>query len=171
LISANIGQHNIESVFVVKPGANHGWPKREGTFGINTAESVHKIYKLNAEEMNDGVTYPTLEYDHDEGNAVCGGFVYTGKRIPGLTGKYIFGDIVNGRLFYAEESEMEAGKMMEFKEIPIAYKKNETSLLELSNSGHAKLRIGQDNDGEMYLFSMNDGKVYRFSNLISSTKR
>lgn len=161
MISANIGQHNIESVFVIEPGANHGWPKREGSFGISTQESVRKIYKLTEEEMQDGITYPTLEYDHDEGNAVCGGFVYTGNDIPSLTGKYIFGDILKGRLFYAEESQMKAGKAIDFKELGIALKGKETTLLEMTNSGHAKLRLGQDYNGDIYLFSMNDGKVYK----------
>ncbi len=161
LICANIGQHNIESVFVVKAGANHGWPKREGNFGINTQESVRKIYRLSGSEKMDGVTYPTLEYDHGEGNAVCGGFVYTGNNIPALKGKYIFGDILKGRLFFADESKMKPGITIDFKEFGIAYKSKETSLLELSNSGHAKLRLGQNYNGDIYVFSMNDGKVYK----------
>ncbi|AWV98389.1 PQQ-dependent sugar dehydrogenase [Arcticibacterium luteifluviistationis] len=161
MISANIGQHNIEAVYVIKPGANHGWPTREGTFGINTQESVRKIYKLTEEEMKDGVTYPTLEYDHDEGNAVCGGFVYTGSNIPSLTGMYIFGDILKGKLYYADESQMEAGRAIDFKEMRIALDGKETTLLEMTNNGHAKLRIGKDANGDIYLFSMNDGKVYQ----------
>ena len=162
MIVANIGQHNIESVYVVRPGANHGWPLREGSFGINTQQSMHKLYELTTSDKQDGITYPTLEYDHDEGSAVCGGFVYTGADMPSLAGKYIFGDILKGRLFYAEESEMMAGKAIDFKEMRVAFKGIETNILELSNSGHAKLRIGQDANGNMYLFSMNDGKVYRF---------
>jgi hypothetical protein len=111
--------------------------------------------------MQDGITYPTLEYDHDEGNAVCGGFVYTGTNIPSLTGKYIFGDILKGRLFYADESKMEAGKAIDFKELRISLNGKENTLLEMTNSGHAKLRLGQDHNGDIYLFSMNDAKVYK----------
>ncbi|WP_341225040.1 PQQ-dependent sugar dehydrogenase [uncultured Arcticibacterium sp.] len=163
MLSANIGQHNMEDVYVVNPGANHGWPRREGSFGINSQESMHKLYKLSEEEMQDGVTYPTLEYDHDEGNAVCGGFVYYGTDIPSLTGKYIFGDILKGRLFFADESKMEAGKAIDFHEMRIALDGKETTLLEMTNNGHAKLRLGIDANGDIYLFSMNDAKVYRLA--------
>lgn len=167
MIAANIGQHNIESVYVIEPGANHGWPLREGSFGIETQQSLHKLYELTNEEMQDGITYPTLTYDHDEGSAICGGFVYTGMQMPSLTGKYIFGDILKGRLFYADENEMRAGERIDFKEMRIAFNGTETNLLELSNSGHAKLRLGQDSEGQIYLFSMNDGKVYRFESELS----
>ena len=40
-------------------------------------------------------------YDHNEGQAVTGGFAYHG-RIPALRGKFVFGDIVRGRLFAAD---------------------------------------------------------------------
>src|SRR5512142_667909 len=49
-----------------------------------------------------------LEYDHKNGIAITGGFVYRGTAMPELFGKYIFGDLalipspirINGRLFY-----------------------------------------------------------------------
>ena len=34
--------------------------------------------------------------------AVVGGFVYRGHDLPALRGKYVFGDLVDGRLFYTE---------------------------------------------------------------------
>jgi len=49
-----------------------------------------------------------LQYDHDEGIAVIGGFVYHGSAMPALNGKYIFGDLSmgfaapTGRLFYGD---------------------------------------------------------------------
>ena len=51
-----------------------------------------------------------LEYDHNNGISITGGFVYRGTAIPQLYGKFIFGDLalvanpvrVNGRLFYAD---------------------------------------------------------------------
>jgi hypothetical protein len=39
-----------------------------------------------------GLIDPVLQYDHDEGTTVIGGFVYRGNGIPELQGKYIFGD-------------------------------------------------------------------------------
>src|SRR5207245_1846346 len=53
----------------------------------------------------DGFTYPVAMYDHSEGQAVSGGFAYYG-RIPALRGKFVFGDIVRGRLFVADLAAM-----------------------------------------------------------------
>ena len=52
------------------------------------------------------------EYDHDQGVAVIGGFVYRGSRLGNLVGRYVFGDFVgtgpffdgSGRLFYLDGS-------------------------------------------------------------------
>ena len=59
---------------------------------------------LNGREK-DGFTYPVAMYDHDEGQAVTDGFAYHG-RIAALRGKFVFGDIQNGRLFAADLAEM-----------------------------------------------------------------
>ena len=40
-----------------------------------------------------GLIDPVLQYDHHEGEAGIGGFVYRGSKIPALKGKYIFGDL------------------------------------------------------------------------------
>ena len=54
--------------------------------------------------------YPVLRYGHgqDGGDAIAGGFVYSGKRIPQLAGKFVFGDISTGRLWWADFKEMRA---------------------------------------------------------------
>ena len=51
------------------------------------------------------------QYDHDEGVATVGGFVYRGSRFPELRGKYVFGDYSdglssgNGRVMYVDEAD------------------------------------------------------------------
>jgi hypothetical protein len=35
---------------------------------------------------------PIAQYDHDEGDAVIGGFVYRGSVVSSLSGKYVTGD-------------------------------------------------------------------------------
>jgi hypothetical protein len=44
--------------------------------------------------------YPVLQYPHtnDGGDAIAGGFVYRGKSIQALRGKYLFSDISTGRI-------------------------------------------------------------------------
>ena len=40
------------------------------------------------------------------GDAIAGGFVYRGSRIPALKGKLIFGDITTGHIWYAEMADV-----------------------------------------------------------------
>ena len=53
-------------------------------------------------------TYPVIQYGHTPsgGDAIAGGFVYRGTRIPELHGKYIFGDTSTGRMWCADFNEM-----------------------------------------------------------------
>jgi hypothetical protein len=54
-------------------------------------------------------TYAVLEYPHaatDGGDAIAGGFVYRGSKLPALRGKFVFGDISTGKLWYADYGEM-----------------------------------------------------------------
>ena len=51
---------------------------------------------------NLGLIDPIAQYDHNEGTAIIGGFVYRGSSIPELRGRYIFGDLSRGRLFALE---------------------------------------------------------------------
>src|SRR5436309_2476942 len=68
-----------------------------------------QLFPLPADVLSgrekDGLTYPVLMYDHDEGRSVSDGFAYHG-RIAALRGKFVFGDIQNGRLFAADLAEM-----------------------------------------------------------------
>jgi hypothetical protein len=81
-------------------GQNFGWHVKEGTFLFNPF-----LYDL-PNPPSDGfvfanspcapldMTDPMAQYDHDEGTAAIGGFVYRGHdpRLEGLRGKYVFGD-------------------------------------------------------------------------------
>ncbi len=163
MIVSNIGHHHIESVYVVEPGLDFGWPYREGAFEIKPTVHMSHVFTL-PEEEDPEVTYPAIQYDHDEGNAVCGGYVYQRDEIPGLKGKYIFGDIVKGRLFMVPEEDLENNNSAEILEFGIALKGEKTTLLDMVGSERADLRFGTDSQGNVYLFSKIDGKVYRFAN-------
>ncbi len=52
------------------------------------------------------IRYPVAEYFQTQGDAISSGFVYRGKALVGLQGKYIFGDITTGRIFFADYNEM-----------------------------------------------------------------
>ena len=66
-------------------------------------------------------------YSHEEGDAIGSGFVYRGKKMPQMNGKYIFTDMTTGRLFYTDLTEMlavrgERGKQATIHEIQVMYK-------------------------------------------------
>src|SRR5207237_2766010 len=53
-------------------------------------------------------TYPVAQYGHVKGggDAIGSGFLYRGKRLPALRGKYVFTDISTGHVWYADYREM-----------------------------------------------------------------
>lgn len=161
ILVANIGQRQIESLYLLKAGKNYGWPDREGTFLIDSTANVNTIYPLPKNDARYGYSYPVAQYDHDEGNAIIGGFEYTGKQLPQLAGKYIFGEIVRGRVFYVNLSEIKEGAQATIHEFPLRLEGQPTSLKELSNANKVDLRIGQDAAGELYLMTKSDGMMYK----------
>lgn len=116
LIAAVIGWRTWETVVIVHGGANYGYPAREGTQMIvdGIVRELPRPDRLpvyvNDVATADTVapTYPVIQYGHgpDGGDAIAGGFVYRGAAVPKLAGKYIFGDISTGRLWYADVNGM-----------------------------------------------------------------
>ena len=43
-----------------------------------------------------GLTLPVYDYDHSQGCAIIGGYVYRGAAIPALQGQYMFSDLCTG---------------------------------------------------------------------------
>ena len=156
---ANIGQHSVEEVNLGVTGGNYGWPEREGTFLFDTEANPELVYPLPANDS--GYVYPVVQYDHNDGNAVSGGFVYAGKRIPLLQGKYVFGDIPRGKLFYAEVANMQLGRQAPVYELSVAMQGQKTDLETLTQNKRIDLRLGTDSAGELYIFTKSNGKVYR----------
>jgi glucose/arabinose dehydrogenase len=120
LIEGDVGQNNVEEVNTITSGGNYGWPIKEGTFLFNrTGPSEGTVNPANSPGSPSGLIDPLLEYDHNAGTAVVGGFVYHGSLLPALDGKYVFGDFSNGpfnapgngRLFYAD---LNTGQINEF---------------------------------------------------------
>ncbi len=161
MLVANIGQAKVESVNLIMPGHDYGWPIREGTFLINPYLDINKVYPLPSDDAKYKVTYPAAQYDHDEGVAITGGFEYTGSSIPQLTGKYLFADMNNGRLFYIDLKAVKSGSQSTIMEWKISVNGKPASLAELCGSVRVDLRLGVDHHGEIYLFSKQDGKVYK----------
>lgn len=161
MLVCNIGQANIEAIYLVKPGHNYGWPIREGSFVINPNGNLNNVYPLPANDSIYKITYPVAEFDHDEGNAISGGYEYWGKTIPQLKGKFLFGDIPSGRLFYINTAEIKQGKMATIHEWRIAVNNIPTTLKKLCGKDRVDLRFGRDAQGELYILTKADGKLYK----------
>src|SRR5262249_44021596 len=108
MFASDIGMNNIEEINIVHEGQNYGWMKREGLFenGVTRAGgALEQLFRLPTDilhgRLKDEFSYPVPMYDPRQGQAVTGGFAYRG-RIPALRGKFVFGDIVRGRVFVAD---------------------------------------------------------------------
>ena len=105
---------------------------------------------------------PFGQYDHTEGNAISGGYVYKGS-LRDLKDKYFFGDIVTGRLFYMNIDENLSDSTV--YEVTIVQNGKETNLKELIGTSRVHLRIGYDSYADqLFVMSKVDGKVRRISN-------
>ena len=165
----DIGQNHVEEVNIGLAGANYGWRIREGTFatgfdvGIPFAGTVFE--KPSAPEF----VGPVAEYDHDEGNAIGGGYVYRGSAIPELYGKYVVADMVQGRLFYFDIHNLTPGKPALLKELRVFIGGREQGIREAfgypntyaPGTLRADLRLGMDGEGELFLLTKGDGRVRR----------
>jgi glucose/arabinose dehydrogenase/cytochrome c2 len=164
LFSINIGEHNIEALNMIMPGHFYGWPIREGTFVEHFYNDVGKIYPLPSNDSIYHVTYPVAQFDHDEGTAICGGFEYTGSAVPQLKGKYVFGDIGSGKLFYVNMKDLKIGRQATIKKWNISLNGVPTTLAKLCRNTRVDLRFGKDSNGELYLMTKEDGKIYKLVN-------
>lgn len=168
----HIGEKDVESVVDVLPGDNFGWSEREGSFLFNRADRCN-LFPLPADDARFGFVYPLVEFDHnpppnfpctaDVGHAVSGGYVYRGQRAPLLVGKYVFGDLVDGRLFYANEREMtRGGPLATLHEIKLLDPSGKLmTMQDLVRDTRVDLRFSTDSHDDLFLISKSNGKVYQ----------
>lgn len=108
LYAADAGQNQVEEVNLVTRGGNFGWNIKEGNFYFNpNGDQPGFITTQPVRFVPPNLVPPIAEYDHDDGIAVIGGFVYRGSQIPALSGRYVFGDYLapgqsSGRLFFLD---------------------------------------------------------------------
>lgn len=160
MLISDIGLNNVEELNIGKAGADYGWPAREGTFLLNNKGNMNKVYALPADESKYNFVYPVAQYDHDEGNAISAGFAYEGN-IKSLKNKYIFGDIVSGRVFYANTEELELGKQAQILEFDLSFNGVPSTFKKMTANGRADFRLGQGANKQYYLFTKIDGKIWK----------
>src|SRR6267378_119410 len=181
MFASDIGMSQIEEINIVHNGGNYGWMKREGYFENARVRGgeLNELYPLPPEilsgKVKDGFIYPVAVYDHDEGRSVTDGFAYHG-RIPALKGKFVFGDIYNGRVFASDLAAMKKADdgipetVAPVEEIQLyvrdaSGKRVDVSFRDLIEKKMGKtvvrcdLHISHSRDGELFLTSRQDGMI------------
>jgi glucose/arabinose dehydrogenase/mono/diheme cytochrome c family protein len=161
MLIADIGLKNLEEVNIGQAGADYGWPAREGTFLVNYQGQMDIVYNLPEDDAAYPFTYPVAQYDHDEGDAMSGGVLYTSPEIPLLQGKYIFGDIVNGRVFFVNQNQLVAGQPSPIQEMELQLDGRAITFLGTTKYKKADLRFGLGPGQKLYLFTKTDGRIYQ----------
>jgi glucose/arabinose dehydrogenase len=151
LFASDVGQDAWEELNIVVKGGNYGWRIREGLECFDPKNSLKPpadCPKVGADGKP--LIEPILVYKNSKrfmkdpeakGTSVTGGYVYRGKAIPSLVGKYVFGDWsrawVNpdGVLFTATRGTDKKWTM-------------ETLI---PNVGGYVVAFGEDSDGEVYV--------------------
>jgi len=176
LFSADVGQNRFEEINIIVRGGNYGWNVREG-FSCFDPKSPNNPTNDCPKVGADGKPFidPILAYKNfgafkkdpeSKGVSVTGGYVYRGKAIPQLQGKYIFGDWTrnwakaDGTLFVATRPNSPGGQWT-------------MEPLNLANHpggsvGEYVVALGQDADGELYILTNNrnalmgtTGKIFK----------
>lgn len=169
---AHIGEHAIEGVWDVRAGDNLGWPNREGPFVFDKSDRC-SLYPLPADDAKYHYDYPVAAYDHDPppgwnctsdvGRAISGGYVYRGHTLPELYGKYVFGDLVNGSVYYTDERQMRRGGPRAPIHPLMVYDTSgeRLTMRQLAGDERVDLVFGHDAKGEIYLLSKANGKIWK----------
>lgn len=141
LYLADVGQNRVEEINRITAGGNYGWSVKEGTFWFDPA--LGAVVGFPTRPVPPGLIDPIAQYDHDDGLAIIGGFVYRGSAFPALQGRYVFGDwgsfgAPSGRLFYLDTGDVIREFVLGLNDRPL---------------GHWVKGFGEGPDGELYVFA------------------
>ena len=177
LFVADVGQNAFEEVDIITKGGNYGWRLREGFHGFdpkspNAAPADAPKVGANGEPLLD----PILEYKNFKAHAkdpeargisITGGYVYRGKALPQLQGRYVFADwsrnwaLPDGNLFVASRPSGGDAKKWSMKALKVTSSAS-------GKVGAYIVGFGQDAEGELYVLttgrnslSGKTGKVFK----------
>jgi hypothetical protein len=172
LYLGSIGEHEIEAVYEVRAGDNFGWSDREGPFVFKRSDRCN-LYPLPPNDAEFGYTYPVAAFDHDpppnfpctsdSGHAIVGGFVYRGSTIPELWGKYVFGDLVDGRLFFTNTQEMKRGTGLAplYQLSLVDGQGRPMTMQDFAGDRRTDIRFGTNTAGDLFVLAKANGKIWK----------
>ncbi len=146
LWAADVGQDIWEEINIIVKGGNFGWNIREGKHPFRSPSSTPSAELVE----------PVWEYHHDVGKSITGGVVYRGKKLPELTGCFLYADYITGRLWALKYDR-------ENKEVIENY-----SLQSFNNA--PVIAFGEDEQGEV-LFTDSFGFIYRLERVAGEEHR
>lgn len=163
LFAVDVGQNLYEELNIIVKGGNYGWRVREGFHPFDPKkpnEPPADAPKMDA--AGRPFIDPVLVYGRPpknksasqtepQGISVTGGYMYRGKALPQLVGKYVFADwsrswaLPDGVLFTATPGpSRDARWKLEF--LPLASSAN-------GKLGAYVVSFGEDNQGELYVLT------------------
>ena len=131
----DVGEASREELDIIAPGLNYGWPIMEGSICFDPPQDCDTT----------GLEPPVLDYERDLGRSVIAGIVYNGTELPELTGLFIYGDFVSGRVWTLD---FDGAQVTQNPQIILF---DEQSLV----------TFGVDEDNEPYIGTLG-GEIYRF---------
>ena len=136
LYIADVGQNKWEEVDVAlapdRGGQNYGWDIMEGFHCFEPAQGCDTA----------GLTMPVVEYGHDRGCSITGGYVYRGRRYADIQGIYFFSDFCTGYIWGLRKTD-DGWEWAQFLA-----------------SGLNVSTFGEDEEGEIYVLDYARGDVY-----------
>lgn len=142
LYIADAGQDRREEINIAtlsQSALNYGWNLMEGSLCFGTATCNQAALAL-----------PAFEYDHGangiNGCSIIGGYVYRGKAMPELAGRYFYSDFCGGYL----KSLQAAGSGNGVREHV------DWNIPDIGNV----VSFGRDADGELYIVG-SDGRIHK----------
>jgi len=90
----DVGQDHHEELDLIERGGNYGWPVYEGT----------RSHRNPNNRPPSDFDAPFHTAARSEMRAVIGGYVYRGRAVPSLRGRYVFGDNVYGTVWALTEN-------------------------------------------------------------------
>jgi len=137
----DVGQNRIEEVDRLVKGGNYGWNTME-------ASEAFELRKEKTPAPKDAIG-PVAEYPHTLGLSITGGHVYRGAKIPGLQGRFVYGDYASLRMWAVRE-DREGGKH---------------DVVTLERLPGQPSSFAEEPDGELLVtcFGGRNGKIYRIA--------
>src|SRR5439155_21289700 len=145
-----VGQDLWEMIYKVQKGGNYGWSVMEGTHD----------FRPERKKGPTPILKPVVEHSHTDFRSITGGFVYHGKRLPELQGKYIYGDFDTGRIWKLKKETV--AEIVPGSSNPV--RERLVTRLEQGELARTTYRIvgwGEDADGEIYFCDFTGGGIHQ----------